>query len=1203
MIGLQVEEMVEEYHRIPLNIFREMALITPLRRLKHERPDERLVLWVDALDEDPAGEQTIATILPNADELQSLGNLWVVVASRPGQHLERFLHAGAELIDISDECFAEDNHAFMQAYICRALADSQVQAAITAVGKDDLNLPELVFAQAGDNPLYLNQFFQTVRSGGLSALLQGGLPSGLEAIQARLLAAVAASAGTSFGSEFLPVLQVFAVACRPLSRAQLIRFSGLVEDQVGNILRVLQPYLEVLGKEPDATYALYHRSFQETLIAAKHQDQPWYVSSTAAHDRMSEVYRKGSFVNLEALDEYGLNFLSAHLASGGEQACKCLMKLPSREWRRVRRRAAFSNWPFKEDLRLVLQKAKSLPLEEAIPISARIALVAGITQDAERELPAGLLKAMVRLGWLQRSLDAVSPEMENGQQVERLAEIASALGALSTSLAVGAEPAKIPEIYYQVLHQALQLLLHEPSGVTLANLLEVCPVDASATMRDILAQAAEIARNLQPDWQRPPALIEVARLYTAVDSETAKSWFHTALDDCQVLLRSSLTFEQERLVRYWAAFDPQALAELLPRLRFSPDIYSVRTVLNLGRGLNASGTNGALADLTAQVEGTWFAGFQCPYQRALCEVEIALAHHELSELEPAQAALGRARLFATQIGGELDPDSAQQQRPRQRVDALISIAGLAVKLAHPEAQDLLEEAWNAYAKCGSFNISPAELVKPQVHIESGLLEIYLNQIADPKRQATARLAAVDTLLDSSISAHKELARGWFDLALESAEYSVQSAWDGPFVYAAVLAAPPEKREATLQWVRSKLQPEEEISFRLNVLNRMPMGDPQRPDWLAETLQVWMDSSSNENYYDQLPTALLCLPGELTGPLLVNPPQIADSLKRCYLTLVLSALAEHRAPNSGRALFEQALELIPEAATQRTPAAMLQAYAAGMWWTLDPRRTSDLWTQALAWLNSDAFERDLNNRHYWLMLLTRILEAGAPQAALQMYLSSPEPSRPPDSFFIVVPGALVDPIIQAGLSEHDYYLGLAVGRSLASESLSPLSGFIANLVPPATRALALIGAAATGSMANRLRMAKSAIEAAQQVEPPHLRWLLYARGVSALSRMGAHQLALERLRPAVHAILQALPVFGTLPMSAYGHALGLLTASLLTAGEIDEALALLFSASALGAEGVYRTLSEICRPLVTQVKPDVLDNLMAQIEEAKMVMTP
>jgi hypothetical protein len=128
-----------------------------------------------------------------------------------------------------------------------------------------------------------------------------------------------------------------------------------------------------------------------------------------------------------------------------------------------------------------------------------------------------------------------------------------------------------------------------------------------------------------------------------------------------------------------------------------------------------------------------------------------------------------------------------------------------------------------------------------------------------------------------------------------------------------------------------------------------------------------------------------------------------------------------------------------------------------------------------------------------------------------------------------------------------------------------------------------------------------MEAALPVEPPHLRWLLYARGVSALSNMGAHQRALERLRPAAQAILQALPIFGTIPMSGYAHALGQLAASLLAAGEIEEALALLFGARGMGGEGAYRALAEVCGQFAAQAGMEGLAKLLEQVEQAGGVM--
>ena len=73
--GVTIAELIDEVHRIPLPVFREMALLGPLRRLRLRKPDARVVLVVDALDEEGAGADGIGSVLPLADELAAIGNL------------------------------------------------------------------------------------------------------------------------------------------------------------------------------------------------------------------------------------------------------------------------------------------------------------------------------------------------------------------------------------------------------------------------------------------------------------------------------------------------------------------------------------------------------------------------------------------------------------------------------------------------------------------------------------------------------------------------------------------------------------------------------------------------------------------------------------------------------------------------------------------------------------------------------------------------------------------------------------------------------------------------------------------------------------------------------------------------------------------------------------------------------------------------
>jgi hypothetical protein len=548
--ALQIGELVEEYHRVPLNVFREMALMEPLRRLRTQKPEVRVTLWVDALDEDSGSENSIAAVLPTADELRAVGNLQLVLSSRPGLHLDRFVDSGAVVLDLAGARFAADRRAFTDAYIARALASPAVQAALAAAQVEPAALSQALATRADDNPLYLAQFFDAVRAGELTALLQGELPLGLEAIQARLVGALAARAGDSFRTRVFPLLQVLSAARQPLRLAQLSRFTGLDEGELLAGLEVLEPFLDVEGAGPQARHALYHRSFQETLVAPAHQGQAWHVDAPTAHDRLSAAYLAPPAFKPAALDDYGLEFLADHLAAGTPPWRVRLLDLPDGAWWRMRREAAGSLWPLLADLARALDVAQTLPPAQAIPIAARLGIIGGRIHDAELHLADGLVRATVRAGQVQRALGSVSSEMEIATQVDRLGEIAGGLVA-SERVAGTASGSVVSGLCLQVLRQALSLLRRDAEGFALAGLLETCPADAAGQLGEWLVDAAELARRLPADWRRPRALIEVARLYSKVDPPTAQMWFRTGLRDCHENLRSSLSLEQLRLVKHW----------------------------------------------------------------------------------------------------------------------------------------------------------------------------------------------------------------------------------------------------------------------------------------------------------------------------------------------------------------------------------------------------------------------------------------------------------------------------------------------------------------------------------------------------------------------------------------------------------------------------------------------------------------------------
>ena len=289
-------------------------------------------------------------------------------------------------------------------------------------------------------------------------------------------------------------------------------------------------------------------------------------------------------------------------------------------------------------------------------------------------------------------------------------------------------------------------------------------------------------------------------------------------------------------------------------------------------------------------------------------------------------------------------------------------------------------------------------------------------------------------------------------------------------------------------------------------------------------------------------------------------------------MALGALAERRQTGAGRARFEDSVARISQAATAELPAALLQAFAAGAWWDVDPARSADLWNSALLWLNTSAFAEDAVRRHNWLMMLADALEFGAPQAALSVYLANPLPTLQPGEVLLIAPGPRVDPAEQTGMGQRDRRLALALAKLIPTASLP-----FETLHPPEACALLLTFASASGAAA-RLRQINAALDATGSVKPESLRWLLYARAVLALSQLGAHQHALARSATAVQAVTRALPVYGTIPVAGYAAALGNLAAANLMAGEVATAASLLFEGRRLGVNGTHRLLAELCPSL-------------------------
>ena len=547
---------------------------------------------------------------------------------------------------------------------------------------------------------------------------------------------------------------------------------------------------------------------------------------------------------------------------------------------------------------LAADVAAALPRPRAVTESARLAVIAAAVQEAERALPPQVAGALVRLGRVQWALSSVTSNLAPDEQVGRLAAIAEALAditAPSPQEGTGA-PAPGGELLGQVVERALGALEPAPDGWPLARLLEAVPGDRPALARTVVGPAAQLVGRLSPDWRRPRAVIELARLTAIASPADAPAWFRTALDDVLTLLQSSRTLEQERLVRYWAAVDVQAVVEQLPRLAFRGDAYSVRALVALGAAGRPIDPR-MLRSLLDQAEQQLVPIAPSPWHAALAWAEIGRGRHLDGDGPAALAALAACRQAGAAVGGDDDPERHMQGRTRMANDTLIAAAELAADLGDAAAPELLERSWKAVATDGAFDGLP-QLVALQHRLQPDLLELALKRLTQPELRVKARQHALDRMLSTHPGPDElSTAFGWLLDLVDENEAALLPAGVSTLAHAAASAAPATEtgREAAMSLAIPRLDPAAVVDVRVTHLSRLDPADPAYADWLRETVLGWWKHERNPNFLARLPAALLTIPDNHLIRLASQAPSATDTLHSVLLHGVLAFRLSLEAP--------------------------------------------------------------------------------------------------------------------------------------------------------------------------------------------------------------------------------------------------------------------------------------------------------------------
>jgi hypothetical protein len=1170
--GVRIAEVADDYRQIPLTAFRSMALLDPLRRLGELHPDARVVLWIDALDEDAdAGASMgdgIASVLPGPGDLVQIGNLALVISARASPVLDRFTCGGAHVIAIEDARFVSDTAALVATYIARELAEPEVDAALRRAGLSADSVGVAVSTSCAGNLLYLRQFFIAVREGKASGLMAGNVPFGLDAIYVHLLGDLAAAAGPSFVDLEFALLQCLAVALRPMKLSELAAFTRISPERVKAALTTrMRPYLDNHAADPTPAFALYHSSFRDCLMDPSHEKELWHVSAASAHGRIARHYLEEGARGWDLLDDYGLDHVVHHTAHATQAQRARIADLVAKPLRLAQRHRHGSNVRFAEDLGTAARAIR--PSEWSTPVGevARLAFMAARVAEAGERLPPSAVTLLVRLGTPQRALAPIRADLD----VARATQLRAAAIAGFAQLGEGGQALVARLLIDGLAH--LARVRDEDTHHLFGVLLAPCPPDVVVGVPEAINGMADVFKAGRRYWATPRALIEMARVLSVADPGAARRMFREATVSIPRFCRSSTPLEQARLLRALAAFDVQEAIDVLTHTELRADESTVEAVLAVARALYLSNPAGA-ESLYQQVKDH-AQQYQNPYDRALGLAAIAAYEHELG-LENAAATVRAARVTAEGMCGPGHPRESVDDCRRHRTSALARVATVLGRIEPTGGADLLEEAWASLEQHGNFDPDTIDdIVTEQLRQDPDLLDVHVAAVTRSGLRAELLMAQARALMAAARwqPAKRTLEAAILTSELAPNERRASATAGGPgrnvpvspeLALATARVLSRENPLAAASLVDETLDPDTSVRWRLDVLGGMlDRGDALAAEWWQTTLSVWIARADNPNFIVELPAFVRRLPDPLFEVTRARMAEITRGVKRRWLEVAASARLAVQGRGSGKALLDTALAGAIDNATPENPtlALDLNAFAAGQWERVDGVTAEACWQAAMR--EAGRLGSSGDHRQYLVDRATDLMGRGAPAQAIESFRSTKgRLASSGQELTIVVPGAGVPVPRAAGVSVREYALGLQIGQEAARMADPAARAELLATAPPVSRALATVQLAREARQATlkeRLDWCGVAAAAARAMPEHHLRCLFLAESALAYRVVGAGAKALALARETADDIVANGRAFGAVHRKpAYGYAFGVCV-GILSAheGSLDDALALLW----------------------------------------------
>jgi archaellum biogenesis ATPase FlaH len=314
----RVRRVVLDFLRyLPTEEGLHLVLLDPLARLCVERPTERIVILVDALDEALTwlGSQNIASVLSRFDMLPP--HVRCVITTRLHPRVFHVFGDSACWLDLSVDRAANlaDVRGYVQSRLGLLPNARRTEIAHRIVESSHGNM---MYAQHLLEDLLRGKDMQT--EAGVDQVLAEleTLPSNLSELYRRAIRQIEDRRGYRWEGWLRPVLGALAVAQgEGLTAGQIAKVSGMKQDDVNDILAALSNL--VWRQAPQGSYRLYHSSLRDLLFA----DPEFRVDAEEAHRALVEFCLARCGRNWsECQDIYAVKQTASHMTELAQIAAR-----------------------------------------------------------------------------------------------------------------------------------------------------------------------------------------------------------------------------------------------------------------------------------------------------------------------------------------------------------------------------------------------------------------------------------------------------------------------------------------------------------------------------------------------------------------------------------------------------------------------------------------------------------------------------------------------------------------------------------------------------------------------------------------------------------------------------------------------------------------------------------------------------------------